>query len=34
MLLTTDEIELVKTCHACPEQYMLFSKANKLDILD
>ncbi len=26
MLLTTDEIELVKTCHACPEQYDVFPR--------
>ncbi|MDT1778878.1 hypothetical protein NLX66_003440 [Acinetobacter baumannii] len=34
MLLTTDEVELIKTCHACPEQYDAFFKGSKLDISD
>ncbi|HAV5468680.1 TPA: hypothetical protein JI089_03345 [Acinetobacter baumannii] len=33
MLLTTDEIELVKTCHACPEQYDAFFQGKQIGYL-
>lgn len=33
MLLTTDEVELIKTCHACPEQYDAFFQGKKIGYL-
>ena len=32
MLLTTDEVELIKTCDESPEQYIAVFKVNRLDI--
>ena len=33
MLLTTDEVELIKTCHACPEQYDAFFQGKQIGYL-
>ncbi|QNY13309.1 hypothetical protein IC766_14500 [Acinetobacter seifertii] len=33
MFLTTDKVELIKTCHSCPEQYDAFFKGKQIGYL-